>query len=119
MDNRLTHRVNVEELLARTENDRELLRELLSIFVDEFPLKLKVLRDAALRGDLSQVAVASHALKGMLSNLSIAKAASSAATLERTARSGQLAAVQRLLAEFEQETQGLVPEVQAQIEEAP
>ena len=35
-----------QELLARVENDRELLRDLLTIFKEEFPLQLRALREA-------------------------------------------------------------------------
>jgi two-component system, sensor histidine kinase and response regulator len=112
------NRLNMNELLARTENDRELATELLLIFVDEFPSKLANLRDALAREDLPQVAITSHALKGMLSNLAVSKAASSAAKLEQSARSGQKASVHEAFGAFQQDTEGLVPEVQAQIEEA-
>ena len=108
----------MSELLARTENDRELVAELLSIFVDEFPGKLQSLRDALAREDLPQVAIASHTLKGMLSNLAVAKAASSAAKLEQIARAGQKASVHEAFGAFQRDTEGLMPEVQAQIEEA-
>jgi HPt (histidine-containing phosphotransfer) domain-containing protein len=108
----------MEELLARTENDRDLLSELLSIFVDEFPAKLAEVREALSCGDLPRVAIASHALKGMLANLAIAGAASAAAQLEKAARAGQPGFAERGFAALERETQGLLPELQAHIEEA-
>ena len=78
--------VNLAELLARVDNDRELLCDLLSIFKDEFPGYIKSLEDAVDRKDAAKVASVSHTLKGMLSNLAVPKAAASAARLERLAR---------------------------------
>jgi HPt (histidine-containing phosphotransfer) domain-containing protein len=52
------------ELLARVDNDRELLYELLTIFKEEFPRRLQALREAVDSGDGKLVAVAAHGLKG-------------------------------------------------------
>jgi len=38
-----------QELLARVENDRELLRDLLTIFKEDFPRQLLTLREAVKR----------------------------------------------------------------------
>ena len=111
------HRVNMDELLKRVEEDRELLNELLSIFVDEFPLKLQELRDAVEARDMSRVIVTSHGLKGMLSNLAIARASSCAAQVEQLARDGQGAALKDGIRALEQEVAGLLPEVRAHLAE--
>jgi len=55
--------VNLSELLARVDNDRELLRELLSIFKNEFPDHLQALRNAVAANDADQAARVSHTLK--------------------------------------------------------
>ena len=107
--------MNMEELLKRVEQDRDLLNELLSIFVDEFPRKLEELRDAAAAQNLSRVTVTSHGLKGMLSNLAIARAASCAAQIEQLARDGQGASLRDAIHELEQEVEGLLPEVRAHL----
>ena len=110
-------RVNMEELLSRVEQDRELLHELLSIFVGEFPVKLEELRDAMERQDLARVMVVSHGLKGMLSNLSIGQAASCAAQIEQIARNRQTGSLKEALSALEQEVHGLLPEIQAHLAE--
>ena len=38
--------IDFDELLGRTENDKELMRDLLAIFKEEFPQRLQALRDA-------------------------------------------------------------------------
>ena len=74
-----------EELLERVENDRELLRDLLLIFKEEFPRHLLVLREAVESRDGNRVTGAAHALKGMLLNLSATRAAATAARRWRRA----------------------------------
>lgn len=108
----------MQELMNRVEHDRELLQELLSIFSEEFPAKLQKLREALAHEDLNEAIVYSHGLKGMLSNLSITQAASRAAQMEQMARTGQMAALKQACTLFEQEVQGLLPELQAHIVEA-
>jgi HPt (histidine-containing phosphotransfer) domain-containing protein len=107
----------MQELLNRVEQDRELLNELLSIFIDEFPVKLEELRAAVACGDVTRVVIVSHGLKGMLSNLSIEQAASRAAQIEQKARSGEAASLKQALNALEQEVKGLLAEMQAHLGE--
>jgi two-component system sensor histidine kinase/response regulator len=72
---------DLAELLARVENDRELMRELLLIFKEEFPRRLHDLRDAVDSQDAEKVAAEAHTMKGMLSNLAAIAAAGAAARL--------------------------------------
>jgi HPt (histidine-containing phosphotransfer) domain-containing protein len=113
-----TASVNLAELLARVENDRELLCDLLSIFKDEFPGHIKSLEDAMDRKDAAKIASVSHTLKGMLSNLAVSKAASSAARLEHLARAGETASFRQAFASFQQDVHGLLPEMESYMVEA-
>ena len=101
--------VNIQELLARVENDRDLLCDLLTIFKEEFPGYLKSLESAVDRRDAAETASVSHTLKGMLANLSVSKAAASAARLEQLARAGETALFQDAFAAFAQDVHGLIP----------
>jgi HPt (histidine-containing phosphotransfer) domain-containing protein len=89
--------VNLPDLLTRVENDHELLRELLRIFKEEFPCLLQSLQEAVVRGDMKRVEDKAHTVKGMLANVSFARAAASAACLERM---GQQCVAQGLLEEL-------------------
>src|SRR5438046_640068 len=106
------------ELLLRLDNDLELLRDLISIFQDDFPRHLEALRRAVSANDLHEVKVASHTIKGMLSNLAVSRAATLAGQLEQLAGAGSAAAIPAALAEFEQEADGLLVEMQIRGEEA-
>lgn len=108
-DNSAAAFVDIQELLARVENDRELLCDLLTIFKQEFPTHLKSLEQAVAHEDPAETASVSHTLKGMLANLSVTKAAASVARLEQLARAGETAALPGAFAAFAQDVHGLLP----------
>src|ERR1700731_1294188 len=90
--------VNVAELLARVDNDAELLRELIAIFKVEFPRQLCAVRDAVGQGNWKNVQKSGHTLRGMLANLGTGRAA--AARLERLEDPSDGAALKSALAFF-------------------
>jgi HPt (histidine-containing phosphotransfer) domain-containing protein len=67
---------------------------------------------------MKQVQASSHALKGMLSNLAMARAADAAADLEQMGRNGESADLKEALAHFEQEIADLMPVVDSYLEGA-
>src|SRR5260370_42629163 len=104
---------NHAELLARVDNDRELLHDLLAIFKEEFPRHLQALREAVESGDGKLVTVAAHTLKGMLLNLAAGRAAAAVGRLEQLGRSGETAGVLDALAAFGREATGRLSQVAA------
>jgi two-component system, sensor histidine kinase and response regulator len=110
--------VNLVELLARVENDHDLLCELIDIFKEDFPRLMQSLRQSVAREDMKNVEATSHALKGMLSGLSVTPAAAMASRLEQLARSGERLELTNALALFENEVAGLLPELDGYTEEA-
>ena len=105
--------INLQELLARVENDRGLLCDLLTIFKDEFPGHLKALENAVARKDPAKTASVAHTLKGMLANLSVTKAAASAARLEQLARAGETASFDEVFAVLARDVHGLLPAMES------
>jgi PAS domain S-box-containing protein len=105
------------ELLARVDNDHELLSELLMIFKEEFPRHLQALREAVESRNADRVAAAAHALKGMLLNLAANHAAASVGRLEQMGRSGETAGFQDAFAAFEKDASSLVPQLEACVAE--
>jgi two-component system sensor histidine kinase/response regulator len=93
--------IDFAELLSRVENDRELMRDLLSIFKEEFPRRRQALREAVESLDAKQVASEAHALKGMLSNLAAREAAGAAARLEQLGWERKSAEFRESLATFD------------------
>jgi HPt (histidine-containing phosphotransfer) domain-containing protein len=108
---------NFEELMLRLDGDQEFLRELLVIFQQDARSNLEKSRDAIARGDFEALARAAHTLKGMLRNLAMGRAAHAAAALEEAARKALSEASALLLPQLQQELEGLLPEVEAQLAE--
>ena len=105
--------VNLDELLLRVENDLDLLGELIGIFREEFPRLLQCLQDSITREDMKNVEAASHALKGMLSGLSVTQAAATASRLEQMGREGKTSGLTDALTLLESEVAQLLPELDA------
>jgi CheY-like chemotaxis protein/HPt (histidine-containing phosphotransfer) domain-containing protein len=103
--------IDLTELLARVENDRELMRDLLLIFKQEFPRHLQALRDAVDSMDGEKVAAVAHALKGMLSNLAAGPAAGAAARLEELGRNREVSEFREACASFENISKELLLEL--------
>src|SRR2546426_9029649 len=99
-----------EELLARVENDRELLRDLFTIFKEEFPRQLRALREAEDAKDGDRVATAAHTLRGMLSNLAASRAAVAAAPLEQMGRKKEILCFQEAFGVLENDANQLLPQ---------
>ena len=100
---------SLSTLLERVEQDRELLRELIEIFNEEFPRYREELRQAVGRGELRRVATVAHALKGMFANLAAERAAALAGKLERLGKGTETAGLAGALEVFESECATLLP----------
>jgi len=110
--------VNLGELLTRVDNDYELLGELIGVFKEEYPLLLQSLRHSIACGDLLSVEATSHALKGMLSGLSMTDAAAVACRLETLGRDGKTTELTEALTLLECGVAESLPKLDAYIEEA-
>jgi two-component system, sensor histidine kinase and response regulator len=110
--------VNMQELLARVENDWDLLRELAAIFRDDFPRYANNLRQAIENKDLAQAAEAAHAMKGMLFNLASSGAAEAAREIEHMARGGGAPDFSGPFAKLEFETKEMLEEFKSFLTEA-
>jgi HPt (histidine-containing phosphotransfer) domain-containing protein len=105
--------VDLPELLARVEDDRELLAELFVLFVEELPGFRDALHRAVAVGNLPEAAKAAHALKGMLANMSMNHGAFVAARFEAAIQAGDLQATNDTLAAFDSEIAALLAAVGA------
>ncbi len=110
--------VDLADLLARVENDHDLLCELIVIFKEDFPRALQSLQESVAREDMKNVQDTSHALKGMLSGLSVMQAAATASRLEQMAHEGNTSGLTDALALLESQVAQLLPELDAYAEEA-
>jgi HPt (histidine-containing phosphotransfer) domain-containing protein len=105
--------LNMTELLNRVDNDHELVSELFFIFKSVFPSHLQRLSDAVAKQLSKQVEAESHTLKGMLLNLSAARAAALAADLENRGREGKIAGMREAFTGFQCEAQTLLLQMES------
>jgi CheY-like chemotaxis protein/HPt (histidine-containing phosphotransfer) domain-containing protein len=91
---------SLEPLLHRLDGDRTALRGVQTLAV-EAPLLSERLSAALGRGDVEEVRLTAHALKGMLANFDAAEAIDLAEQLERLGRSGSLDSARPVLEELE------------------
>jgi two-component system sensor histidine kinase/response regulator len=104
-------------LLERLEGDDELLAELTSLFVAEYPGLLETTRTAVACGDAPGLERAAHTLKGSAANLCAPAVAETALRLEQMGRAGDLKHARATLAELEAELDRLVTVFQASAEQ--
>jgi HPt (histidine-containing phosphotransfer) domain-containing protein len=113
MDRPLEPAVNFPDLLTRVGNDRELICELFEMFKEEFPGRQQSLQESVRCAQMKDVEKVSHTLKGMLSSLSVTRAAAAAARLEQIGRDQEISRLGDALTNFEYEVANLLSELDA------
>jgi HPt (histidine-containing phosphotransfer) domain-containing protein len=108
---------NFNELLERVDNDRDLMRELLEIFKNDFPRHHCELVAAVNGGDMRRVQSIGHTLKGMFSNLAARRAAAVAAELEKIGNGSGTSNLPEVLASLQEEAAVLGPMLDFCLEE--
>ncbi len=102
-----------DEVLENIEGDRELLGEMLEIFLETLPQQLGDLKAAWSDGALDRVAGAAHSLKGSLLTLAAPRGSELAARIEKAGRGQDADTIRALLPEFETELEGLCQELRS------
>jgi HPt (histidine-containing phosphotransfer) domain-containing protein len=110
--------LNIEDLLNRVDDDRELLTELFFIFKAIFPTHLQQLKEAVACKAAKQIETESHTLKGMLLNLSAPRAAAAAYELEQMGRDQQLENLQAAFDGFQAEVEALLTQMDEYVVES-
>jgi CheY-like chemotaxis protein/HPt (histidine-containing phosphotransfer) domain-containing protein len=88
---------DVARARERLGGDRQLLRELITIFRADAPALMDRIRKAATAGNADALRRAAHALKGALGTLDAPRAYQAAIRVEETARSGDLSGARTLV----------------------
>jgi len=106
---------NLSELLARVDNDSELLREVIGICKAEIPRHISLLREAVAQADVKNIEKLGHTLKGVLLHLAATRAAAAAGRLEQLGRSSDTTTLTSAVAIFESEVAKLMMELEARM----
>src|SRR5215217_6800948 len=95
--------------LDRVGGDEELLREIASLFLSEYPVLVQEIRDAVERRDALALERSAHSLKGSVANFEAHAAVSASFRLEAIGRSKDLDQVATALAELDAAFRALEP----------
>ena len=77
-------------LLEHFDGDRELLRELARIFLEDYPTRLSAIQAGVDRRDVPALLEAAHALRGSVANFGATRAVEAALKLELMGKAGDL-----------------------------
>lgn len=103
--------LNLGELLHRVDDDCDLLVEVFDIFRSAYPAHLQRLSEAVRTQDARNAEAESHALKGMLLNLSAERAAAAAVNLEAAGREKRFDGASGMLDRLESEIKLLLTQM--------
>jgi signal transduction histidine kinase/HPt (histidine-containing phosphotransfer) domain-containing protein len=95
--------VDLSAAMRAVEDDQALLRELVHLFLQDYPSRMAVLREAIRSGDAGNVAHAAHHLKGALGVVGAPVAATLASELELMGCAGELEEAFHMLQQLERE----------------
>jgi HPt (histidine-containing phosphotransfer) domain-containing protein len=99
--------------LSRVGGDVELLREVVGLFLDDYPQSLEMIRDAVVRGDRAGLERHAHSLKGSVATFGAEQVFEAALALEKQGRSGDLSGAADGLHRLEHALTMLRPELEA------
>jgi two-component system sensor histidine kinase/response regulator len=99
--------------LDRTGGDRELLKELITVFLHEIPGWMQALRDAVGRRDAAELRRVAHAVKGAVDSCGASGAFDAAMLLERAGASNDLSGAPAALAALERRIESACAELVA------
>jgi two-component system sensor histidine kinase/response regulator len=105
------------ELMDRLGGDKNLLAKIAELFEGECDSYVSAIREAIRSSDLKTLESASHALKGMLSNLAAEGATEAALKLENMARSGDLIGAEEALRSLNSHLESLKPAIEELVED--
>jgi two-component system, sensor histidine kinase and response regulator len=109
--------LDIDLALSHVGDDRELLSELASMFVQDYPRLIEEAGDAILQQDHAVLERAAHTLKGRLAFFGIAKLRDQLAELETMGREQDLGQALPMLVAIKTEMQSILPEFDSLIGE--
>ena len=93
--------LDLELALSRVGGDKQLLREIAILFIEECPRAFAEIQEAVAAGDAVKLENAAHALKGSVSNFGARNAVETAFCLEQMGRANQLTEAGGMLPKLE------------------
>lgn len=106
------HQLDEALALSRVGGDRDLLKEVVELFLSDYPNTLDKIRDAVSAQDAHALEHHAHSLKGSVSTFGAQGAFDAALALERKGRNGDLAGIEEGLGRLESALGTLRPELE-------
>jgi HPt (histidine-containing phosphotransfer) domain-containing protein len=100
--------INKEELMERVDGDYELLKELISIFIEELPQQLRDIEGAINNQDSDKLRKSAHRLKGAVGNLAAEEAYEIAAQMELLGSRGELSSARYLYSDLKKQLKSVL-----------
>jgi HPt (histidine-containing phosphotransfer) domain-containing protein len=107
--NEISSTIELDAALARMDGDLDLLKELIRIFLDDYPRLLDEIRSALEKGDGNRLERAAHALKGSVGNFGAKATLEKSLQLENMGRESRLERAQDTFAMLVQSIEQLIP----------
>ena len=95
--------IDLPEVLERVQNDRELLAELIDIFLEDCPAKISMIKQAVLKKDFSQLRDTSHSMKGASGNISAKRLHTTFLQIEQLAKNDSLEGIEAFLKDLDKQ----------------
>ncbi len=95
--------IDLKEVLERVQNDKELLKELLDIFLQDCPQKVKAIKEAYQAKNMTQLKDAAHSMKGASGNISAKQLYALFSALDQKGRNDDFSGVDVLIADLDRE----------------
>src|SRR5258706_7530444 len=92
--------LDLELALSRVGGDKQLLREIAVLFIEECPRAFTEIQEAVAAGDAARLEKAAHALKRSVSNFGARDAGAAAFRLEQIGRARQMTEAEAMLAQL-------------------
>jgi CheY-like chemotaxis protein len=99
--------LDLAEMLTHVDGDRQLLKEIVELFLEDCPKQLSDIRQAITRGDSAALMRTAHTLKGSVGNFAAKAAVDLALQLEMMGRQGNLGGAPEAYSGLEKEIENL------------
>ena len=99
---------DLKEFLERVQDDKELLLELLDIFVEDYKAKYKQLQEAINNKNIEEIKSIAHSLKGSSGNISAKLLRTTCLKLEELGKNNDLAQAKEYLIQMDQQFKDLL-----------
>jgi len=98
---------DMTKALENVGGDMDLLKEIIEIFLEDYPNQMKQIQEGISSGDAVVLEHAAHSLKGSVANFAAKRAYDAAYRLEVLGREGDLGEANEALGDLEKEIEGL------------